>query len=63
MIMVSAGSGSFWERLLPWPWPRERARAQGAQIPPELQEYQGQVQEALASLREPLERCVPWPVS
>lgn len=33
----------------------EGASGQG-QLPPELQEYQGQVQEALASLREPLEQ-------
>jgi DNA repair exonuclease SbcCD ATPase subunit len=56
VIMVMLSAALFLGALAPMALAEgEGAGAQG-QLPPELQEYQGKVQEALASLREPLEQ-------
>jgi DNA repair exonuclease SbcCD ATPase subunit len=56
VIMVMLSAALFLGALAPLALAEEEGAGAQGQLPPELQEYQGKVQEALASLREPLEQ-------
>lgn len=56
LVMVMLTAAFFLGALAPLAMAAGEGASGQGQLPPELQEYQGKMQEALAGLREPLER-------